>query len=244
MKIFSIVLLLSTLFTGCVAKRDISGKYMNSVFGSIEFYNDSTYYFEKSTYNLFSYSSGAWKKSASNFLVFSSDVKNVAAPLLLENYELSEGANYNSIKITPYLSDLDSLQDYQCYIFLDDEYYKKVRCDSLADMYVSKHFNDIYFKIAKEPLLSMTTAISKPLTTEKFTVSSTSGNIMSFKLFIENYKFFYEHFDNYVLKVGKKNLFFLDPYHNKWCRIKRMDKQKNIFSSFGKSFRRNPLKIE
>lgn len=80
--------------------------------------------------------------------------------------------------------------DYRCYLYLDNELYTSVRCDSLNLIDVNIEFTKLFVKIGYEPLLSNTTALSMPIISEVINFENNNVSPVEFSLFIEKRSFF------------------------------------------------------
>jgi hypothetical protein len=210
------------LLFSCKTEKSIFGIYSSENFGRIELKSDSTYKYRGGHLDLVYFSSGAWQKVENNSVFLNSTITNTTAQLFLTKNNRAKN-NSKILKFIPTLVGDNDKKNYRFYLYIDNERYTDVRCDSLNQIDIRKQFSQLFIKINYEPLLSTSTAISTPIISEIFNFENTDALDLEFTVFIEKDKFFYKSFDSYLLNGKRATLYFMNEYTGKWEKLKKIN---------------------
>lgn len=145
---FGCIILLIFLI-GCNTTERISGIYTSSNFGRIELESDSTFKLKGGYLGQIYFSEGTWKQIMNKSVLLNSTITNTTAQLFLTSKKPEKTAR-PIIKINPHIVGRDSLANYKCQIYLDNEEYTSIRCDSLIDVSINKKFEKLFVEIVFE----------------------------------------------------------------------------------------------
>lgn len=168
------------------------------------------------------FSSGVWQKVENNSVLLNSTITNTTVQLFLTKNNKAKN-NSKILKFTPTLVGDNDIKNYRFYLYLDNEVFTDVRCDSLSQIDIRKKFSQLFIKINYDPLLSTSTAISTPIISEIFNFENTDALDLEFAVFIEKDKFFYKSFDSYLLNGKRATLYFMNEYTRKWEKLKNIN---------------------
>ena len=154
--------------------------------------------------------------------MLNSTITNTTAQLFLIKNNIAKN-DRKILKFIPTLVGDGNIKDYRFYLYLDNEMYTDVRCDSLNQIDIHKQFSQLFIKISYEPLSFTSTAISTPIVSEIFTIEQIGALHLEFAVFIEKNKFFYKSFDSYLLNGKRASLYFMNEYTGKWEKLKKIN---------------------
>ncbi len=203
-------LLLFLLLQGCSSKFFVTGKYAskNSPYG-FNINKDSTFGYKFYQFHAYEYSTGEWHKEGNRKIVLNSLHKNITMPLTV----IESGSNDDSINRFSF--EFKSIEigakDCECAIFINDTLKEIRRCDSMGLIAIKESVRKIFVQIRKSPLLMTTLRFSlEPLVTNVYSTSKEYGNFIKFNIMINDSLFSYKVFDNKVIKVKEKGIYFYD----------------------------------
>lgn len=231
MKLY-IFLGLAVLCSSCSINNEIIGKYASHTISScFEFKKDSTFAYEYRSLHLLKYSEGKWMKLAKDKIVITSDIKSNIIPLTVKELESNNLISKNALSLHVNIVNGKNLSEYMCGIYINDAFYNKVRCDSVSYLPISIPINSCYFFIFKEPD-NLTTAVSPPVYTSKYYTKAEGSNNLDITIDFNESFFYYQSFNESVVKIREKSIVFYNTDNKKWIKIPKVSDESNIFSSF------------
>jgi hypothetical protein len=223
---------LAFLFGSCSVNKDIIGKYSSNKHSNrFEFKKDSTFAYEYLSFHLLKYSEGKWMNLTKNKIVITSDIKSTIIPLTVEELESNNLKSKNALSLHINIEDGKNLSEYMCGIYINDVFYNTLRCDSVSYLPISIPIDSCYFYITKEPD-NLTTAVSPPVYTSKYYTKAEESNNLNITIDFNESFFYYQSFNESVVKIKKKSIQFYDTNTKKWVKVPKVSDESNIFSSF------------
>jgi hypothetical protein len=229
MKSYIKYLLISVIISGCSNKFYLTGKYAsnnspyasnNSPFG-FNINNDSTFEYKFYQFHNYESSTGMWYKVGKNKIALNSFYKNLAIPLKV----VEMGSNKDSINSISFQIngiEIDE-KDCECALFINDTLKEIKRCDSMKSYSTKEAIRKIYIEIRKRPLLLTSFRFSlEPLVTNFYSTSNEYGNLIKFEIIINNSLFSYRVFNNTIIKIKEKGIFFYNDKGGKKYWIPRL----------------------
>lgn len=210
MKMHIIFLLLPFSIVGCFTKPVYTGKYASKS-GSygLQINEDSTFNYKFYQFHAYEYSTGKWHKEGNRKIILNSLHKNITMPLtVIESGSNSDSINrfsfeFRSIEI--------GAKDCECAIFINDTLKEIRRCDSMALIAIKEPVQKVFVQVRKSPLLMTSLRFSlDPLITNVYSTPKEYGNLTKFKIIINDSLFSYKVFDNKIIKVKEKGIYFYD----------------------------------
>ena len=119
-----------------------------------------------------------------------------------------------------------------CGIYINDVLYNFKRCDSLSFIPIKIPIKSIYFHFTKEPELSITTAISLPVFTNKYRPEAIEGNQLKIAVDFNDSYFYYKSFNKDTIKVKGNSIKMFNVTNRRWEKILKVSDEANIFSGF------------
>lgn len=216
-------LLLFLLLQGCSSIFFVTGKYAskNSSYG-FNINKDSTFSYKFYQFHAYEYSTGEWHKEGNRKIVLNSLHKNITMPLTV----IESGSNDDSINRFSF--EFKSIEigakDCECAIFINDNLKEIRRCDSMALIAIKEPVRKIFVQIRKSPLLMTSLRFSlEPLVTNVYSTSKEYGNFIKLNIMINDSLFSYKVFDNKVIKVKEKGIYFFDDKGEKKHWISKLN---------------------
>ena len=222
MKSYIKYLLISVIISGCSNKFYLTGKYAsnnspyasnNSPFG-FNINNDSTFEYKFYQFHNYESSTGMWYKVGKNKIALNSFYKDLAIPLKV----VEMGSNKDSINsISFQINGIEIDQkDCECALFINDTLKEIKRCDSMKSYSTKEAIRKIYIEIRKQPLLLNSLRFSlEPLVTDAYSTSNEYGNVTKLSIMINGAFFSYKIFNNTIIKIKEKGIYFYDVKGNK-----------------------------
>jgi hypothetical protein len=187
------------LFTGRYASKDSPyGFYINS---------DSTFSYKFYQFHEYEYSKGKWVKQ-NRFLILNSSLKNTTIPLVVKDESSLSSDSLNKFSFE-FVSTGVPAKDCECAIIINDTSKEIRRCDSVELVEIKMPVRKIFVEVRKSPLLMTSLRFSlDPLVTNAYTTRNDFGNIVNFKIDVNDSLFSYKVFDNTKLKISRGGLYY------------------------------------
>mgnify|MGYP000220765427 FL=1 len=107
-------------------------------------------------------------------------------------------------------------KDCECALFINDTLKEIKRCDSMKSYSTKEAIRKIYIEIRKQPLLLNSLRFSlEPLVTDAYSTSNEYGNVTKLSIMINGAFFSYKIFNNTIIKIKEKGIYFYDVKGNK-----------------------------
>jgi len=215
-------------FVGKYASVEKDWAYVNpNVF---QFNADSTFLNEYYIAHLSSYAVGKWKRGKGDTLILNTPIKSTVIPIRLKKLDY---AAKNSIDLSINLQIVGGLdlKNYHCYVLWNHLDYKKVRCDSLSQIYVNGPVDSLYFSFTKD-IIGEFEQHTFPLNSEKFTFNPSLENNINLQVSFKDSLFYYHPFNEEKIVVKKNGIEIFNSYVKKWQLLKKIPKSKKIFIDF------------
>jgi hypothetical protein len=222
MKSYIKYLLISVIISGCSNKFYITGKYRskNSPHG-FDIKKDSTFKYIFYQFHSYEFSTGIWHNAGKNKIVLNSFYKSLKIPLTA----IESGSNKDSINSISFQIngiEIDE-KDCECALFINDTLKEIKRCDSMKSYSTKEAIRKIYIEIRKQPLLLNSLRFSlEPLVTDAYSTSNEYGNVTKLSIMINGAFFSYKIFNNTIIKIKEKGIYFYDVKGNKKQWIPRL----------------------
>jgi hypothetical protein len=223
MKSYIKYLLISVIISGCSNKFYITGKYRskNSPHG-FDIKKDSTFKYIFYQFHSYEFSTGIWHNAGKNKIVLNSFYKSLKLPLTA----IESGSNKDSINSISFQIngiEIDE-KDCECALFINDTLKEIKRCDSMKSYSTKEAIRKIYIEIRKQPLLLNSLRFSlEPLVTDAYSTSNEYGNVTKLSIMINGAFFSYKIFNNTIIKIKEKGIYFYDVKGNKKQWIPKLD---------------------
>jgi hypothetical protein len=215
MKPYLAYLFLFVLITSCSSKFLAEGKYRskNSPHG-FDIKKDSTFKYIFYQFHSYEFSTGIWHNAGKNKIVLNSFYKSLKIPLTA----IESGSNKDSINSISFQIngiEIDE-KDCECALFINDTLKEIKRCDSMKSYSTKEAIRKIYIEIRKQPLLLNSLRFSlEPLVTDAYSTSNEYGNVTKLSIMINGAFFSYKIFNNTIIKIKEKGIYFYDVKGNK-----------------------------
>jgi hypothetical protein len=222
MKSYIKYLLISVIISGCSNKFYLTGKYRskNSPHG-FDIKKDSTFKYIFYQFHSYEFSTGIWHNAGKNKIVLNSFYKSLKIPLTA----IESGSNKDSINSISFQIngiEIDE-KDCECALFINDTLKEIKRCDSMKSYSTKEAIRKIYIEIRKQPLLLNSLRFSlEPLVTDAYSTSNEYGNVTKLSIMINGAFFSYKIFNNTIIKIKEKGIYFYDVKGNKKQWIPRL----------------------
>jgi len=223
MKPYLAYLFLFVLITSCSSKFLAEGKYRskNSPHG-FDIKKDSTFKYIFYQFHSYEFSTGIWHNAGKNKIVLNSFYKSLKIPLTA----IESGSNKDSINSISFQIngiEIDE-KDCECALFINDTLKEIKRCDSMKSYSTKEAIRKIYIEIRKQPLLLNSLRFSlEPLVTDAYSTSNEYGNVTKLSIMINGAFFSYKIFNNTIIKIKEKGIYFYDVKGNKKQWIPKLD---------------------
>ncbi len=223
MKPYLAYLFLIVLITSCSSKFLAEGKYRskNSPHG-FDIKKDSTFKYIFYQFHSYEFSTGIWHNAGKNKIVLNSFYKSLKIPLTA----IESGSNKDSINSISFQIngiEIDE-KDCECALFINDTLKEIKRCDSMKSYSTKEAIRKIYIEIRKQPLLLNSLRFSlEPLVTDAYSTSNEYGNVTKLSIMINGAFFSYKIFNNTIIKIKEKGIYFYDVKRNKKQWIPKLD---------------------
>lgn len=223
MKPYLAYLFLFVLITSCSSKFLAEGKYRskNSPHG-FDIKKDSTFKYIFYQFHSYEFSTGIWHNAGKNKIVLNSFYKSLKIPLTA----IESGSNKDSINSISFQIngiEIDE-KDCECALFINDTLKEIKRCDSMKSYSTKEAIRKIYIEIRKQPLLLNSLRFSlEPLVTDAYSTSNEYGNVTKLSIMINGAFFSYKIFNNTIIKIKEKGIYFYDVKRNKKQWIPKLD---------------------
>jgi hypothetical protein len=223
MKIFKkLVFVLGPIFIyfSCQVATTVTGVYSSSKnHNKFIIHEDST--FEYSYYIVAGYadkiSSGKWRQINKNTIILNSNIRTNIIPLYIEVIPTQNEKNNVKLSLNVFGK---NKKDYLCVPYSNETYF-------LPDFFPDRGDYDfesalpithLFFKIYKEPLILERFGPQREyniLETESRSINLTKGDSIHISINLSDSLFFYEVFDNTILKINGNTLTFKDSKNKK-----------------------------
>lgn len=223
MKPYLAYLFLFVLLTSCSSKFLAEGKYgsKNSPHG-FNIKKDSTFKYTFYQFHSYEFSTGIWHNAGKNKIVLNSFYKSLKMPLTA----IESGSNKDSINSISFQIngiEIDE-KDCECALFINDTLKEIKRCDSMKSYSTKEAIRKIYIEIRKQPLLLNSLRFSlEPLVTDAYSTSNEYGNVTKLSTMINGAFFSYKIFNNTIIKIKEKGIYFYDVKGDKKQWIPKLD---------------------
>jgi hypothetical protein len=196
----------------------------------IQLRKDSTFIYEYRALHLYQQAIGTWQKKDKNLITLNSEIKSTAIPVDVSAINGTNSDNSISVKLN--IKGSESLADYKCRVYVNDEIYCLKRCDSLSSILINSPINSIYFMFIKEPRSVTTTYIPLPLVTSKYNPKVKTGNNLEVKVNFNDDYFYYRAFNNDTLKVRGNSIKLFNSSKSRWEKLSKVPNDTKIFSRY------------
>lgn len=223
MKLYYAYLFLFVLITSCSSKFLAEGKYRskNSTH-RFDIKKDSTFKYVFYQFHSYEFSTGIWHYAGKNKIVLNSFFKSLKMPLTA----IESGSNKDSINSITFQingTEIDE-KDCECALFINDTLKEIKRCDSMKSYSTKEAIRKIYIEIRKQPLLLNSLRFSlEPLVTDAYSTSNEYGNVIKLSTMINGAFFSYKIFNNTIIKIKEKGIYFYDVKGDKKQWIPKLD---------------------